>query len=189
MLLNQDSPPAFIWHPFSCYLQTFTLASSILTEIRRITAHLLSYPPNHPQTYTHIHTYIKTSLYLPFLPGKSHGHRSLVGYSPKGRKELDTTEQLSTSSFTHPNLFLSTYTCSLCSFHTGTWFPINPYSWNCFSKDNHLTVSLKQYFFWNLGKFALVDGLCLKTCISLAYTQPVSWIPAYFFNHFFSVLP
>ena len=28
------------------------------------------------------------------LPGKSHGLRSLVGYSPWGRKELDTTEQL-----------------------------------------------------------------------------------------------
>ena len=26
------------------------------------------------------------------LPGKSHGWRSLVGYSPWGRKELDTTE-------------------------------------------------------------------------------------------------
>ena len=29
-----------------------------------------------------------------FLPGKFHGQRSLVGYSPWGRKELDTTEQL-----------------------------------------------------------------------------------------------
>ena len=28
------------------------------------------------------------------LPGKSHGLGSLVGYSPWGRKELDTTEQL-----------------------------------------------------------------------------------------------
>ena len=27
-----------------------------------------------------------------FLPGKSHGRRSLVGYSPWGRKESDTTE-------------------------------------------------------------------------------------------------
>ena len=29
-----------------------------------------------------------------FLPGKSHGQRSLVGYTPPGRKESDTTEQL-----------------------------------------------------------------------------------------------
>ena len=29
---------------------------------------------------------------LVLLPGKSHGRRSLVGYSPWGREELDTTE-------------------------------------------------------------------------------------------------
>ena len=28
------------------------------------------------------------------LPGESHGWRSLVGYSPRGRQESDTTEQL-----------------------------------------------------------------------------------------------
>ena len=32
------------------------------------------------------------------LPGKSHGQRSLVDYSPWGCKELDTTEQLHLSS-------------------------------------------------------------------------------------------
>ena len=31
-----------------------------------------------------------------FLPGESHGQRSLVGYSPWGHAELDTTEH------THP---------------------------------------------------------------------------------------
>ena len=29
-----------------------------------------------------------------FLPGVSHGQRSLAGYSPWGRKELDTAKQL-----------------------------------------------------------------------------------------------
>ena len=29
-----------------------------------------------------------------FLPGESHGQKSLVSYSPWGRKELDMTEQL-----------------------------------------------------------------------------------------------
>ena len=33
-----------------------------------------------------------------FLPEKSHGHRSLGGYSPWGHKELDATEQLTTHS-------------------------------------------------------------------------------------------
>ena len=32
-----------------------------------------------------------------FLPGESHGQRSLVGYSPWGHKESDTTEQLTLS--------------------------------------------------------------------------------------------
>ena len=35
-----------------------------------------------------------------FLPGESHGRRSLVGYSPRGRKESDTTEQLHFTSLT-----------------------------------------------------------------------------------------
>ena len=35
-----------------------------------------------------------------FLPGELHGQRSLAGYSPRGRKELDTTEQLTLSQLT-----------------------------------------------------------------------------------------
>ena len=31
---------------------------------------------------------------LVFLPGESHGQRSLVGYSPQGLKESDATERL-----------------------------------------------------------------------------------------------
>ena len=41
-----------------------------------------------------------------FFPGRSHGQRSLVGYSPWGRTELDTTEQLNTTNTT------SYFTCS-----------------------------------------------------------------------------
>ena len=36
--------------------------------------------------------------FLYFLPGKSHGQRSLVGYSPWGCKEVETTEGLTLSS-------------------------------------------------------------------------------------------
>ena len=52
-------------------------------------------------TITHTPSIVMTSLtnwrrkWQPtplFLPGESHGERSLVGYSPWGRKELDTTE-------------------------------------------------------------------------------------------------
>ena len=38
---------------------------------------------------------------LVLLPGKSHGWRSLLGYSPWGRKESDRTEQLHFTHFTH----------------------------------------------------------------------------------------
>ena len=36
---------------------------------------------------------------LQYLSGKLHGWRSLIGYSPWGHKELDTTEQLHFLSF------------------------------------------------------------------------------------------
>ena len=59
----------------------------------------------HVCKYTCIHAYIEgvwhVCMYrrwwhpIPvLLPGKSHGQRSLVGCSPWGRKESDTTEQL-----------------------------------------------------------------------------------------------
>jgi len=38
------------------------------------------------------------------LPGKSHGQRSLAGYSSWGCKELDTTEQHATMAHTVKNL-------------------------------------------------------------------------------------
>ena len=39
-----------------------------------------------------------------FLPGESHGQRSLVGYSSQGHKELDTTE-VTEHARTHANNF------------------------------------------------------------------------------------
>ena len=39
-----------------------------------------------------------------FLPGESHGQRSLVGYGPQGCKELDTTE--ATEHTKHPGFWL-----------------------------------------------------------------------------------
>ena len=35
------------------------------------------------------------------LPGKSHGHRSLVGYSPWGPKESDMTEHIHAHTHVH----------------------------------------------------------------------------------------
>ena len=47
---------------------------------------------------------------LVFLLGKSHAQRSLVGYTPWGHKESDTTEQLSTHGY---SLCCRIYPCSL----------------------------------------------------------------------------
>ena len=43
-----------------------------------------------------------------FLPGESHGQRSLVGYSPWGGKESDMTEQLSMHTLLMRIIFLDT---------------------------------------------------------------------------------
>ena len=41
-----------------------------------------------------------------FLPGESHGQRSLVGYSPWGRKELDMTGPLNRNFLIHSRVIL-----------------------------------------------------------------------------------
>ena len=51
-----------------------------------------------------------------FLPEKSHGQRSLAGYSPWGLKESDTTERLTnthTHTHTHTRLSLSLTLCKI----------------------------------------------------------------------------
>ena len=55
-----------------------------------------------------------------FLPGESHGQRSLVGHSPWGHKELDTTE-----------MHAHTYTYS--KFNSGIQFPSFIFSSHLFS--------------------------------------------------------
>ena len=60
-----------------------------------------------PKTFLDVLPSIKISLSTPLLlPGKSHGQRSLVGYSPWGCKESDTTERLHFLSITSTELLL-----------------------------------------------------------------------------------
>ena len=47
-----------------------------------------------PSNFTFMHWRRKWQPTPVFLPGESQGWGSLVGYSPWGHKELDTTEQL-----------------------------------------------------------------------------------------------
>ena len=42
-----------------------------------------------------------------FLPGESHGQRSLAGYSPQGRKESDRTERLTLNTKPEPENVIS----------------------------------------------------------------------------------
>ena len=71
-----------------------------------------------------------------FLPGKSHGQRSLAGYSPWGRKELDMTEWLK----------ITTLCLRDCLINYGSlWFnkPISSTkSGHCYFNMNHLVHRL-----------------------------------------------
>ena len=49
-----------------------------------------------------------------FMPGESHGQRSLGVYSPWGRKELDTTEQLTLSPWHDRELYFLFNLALLC---------------------------------------------------------------------------
>ena len=56
----------------------------------------------HTYTYTHTHIHIwekEMSNHPIFLSGESHWLRSLVGYSPKGHKELNTTQWLQKNTY------------------------------------------------------------------------------------------
>ena len=52
-----------------------------------------------------------------FLPGESHGQRSLAGHSPRGRKVSDMIE------------YTQTYTIHLCCYDSGMCFPL-PKQWH-----------------------------------------------------------
>ena len=46
------------------------------------------------------------------LPGESHGRRSLVGYSPWGRTESDTTERLSIAHIEYSTIYINLKACT-----------------------------------------------------------------------------
>ena len=62
-----------------------------------------------------------------FLPGESHGWRSLVGYSPRGHKESDTTERL--YSLTSPSWEPKTQDWKCVSFNP--LFPFHSFATPC----------------------------------------------------------
>ena len=85
-----------------------------VSKMTMILVHLQGKPYN--TTIIQVHAPITNAkenefyqLYEVFLPGKSHGWRNLVGYSPQDHKELDTTEQLHFTSLLHSHLFFSRF--------------------------------------------------------------------------------
>ena len=81
-----------------------------------------------------------------FLPGESHGQRSLAGYSPQGLKESDTTERLHTHK-------LSWVTNTLCHL-SPSWES----SWSLPCKGN--MTSSNQVSLETVVETALVKGAC-----------------------------
>ena len=87
-----------------------------------------------------------------FLPAKSLGERSLAGYSPWGRKELDTAEPLSTHAQMTPTM------CQMLC-----WLL------NCLSSAVRVTwiiLPIWQHFAKHLWHH-LLEGLLLTRCTSL----------------------
>ena len=87
-----------------------------------------------------------------FLPGESHGQRSLVGYSAWGCKDLDVTERLNNNR--DKELF-----CCWYAVPCQEWFPLMRGSWfmACFSFMIHTILSLP-------GLFLKCAHWCHKLC-------------------------
>ena len=76
-----------------------------------------------------------------FLPGESHGQRSLANYSPRGHKESDTTERLShTYAHTYTHTYMRTHTRT----YTHMWIILKNHS-NAFFQ-NQIPSSPCQHF-------------------------------------------
>ena len=56
-----------------------------------------------------------------FLPGKFRGQRSLAGYSPRGHKESDTTEQLNNKSVTWEHSVSRPWTAARTPLSRNAW--------------------------------------------------------------------
>ena len=105
-----------------------------------------------------------------FLPGKSHGQRNLAGYSPRGRKDLDMTEQLNNNKQTFIKRNFSWSTLRLPWSHVCVgkdrikpWFSVSIYQFSksvcslTFSKSNSecFCITVKSQIHTHLMFFSL----------------------------------
>ena len=123
-----------------------------------------------------------------FFPGKSHGQRSLVGYSPWGCKESDTTEQLHFTRFVIVFLSRSKHLLISCYSLRPQWF------WSSRKKKIcHCFHFFPVYLLWSDGtgyhnlRFFNVEFQA-NTALSQRLTSPFSvFVPSFCFCYFVSI--
>ena len=94
-----------------------------------------------------------------FLPGKSHGLRSLVGYSPWGCKELDTTEVTE-----HACMQRSKLICYICINNC-----FKNIFWKCIFPKIHFSHTDLKIHFHHISSLLMCMGLvfCFTQVVSL----------------------
>ena len=93
-----------------------------------------------------------------FLPGKSHGQRSLTGYSPQSCKELDATEATSRAhTWNNTELCWSSRGFQMC-------YPIESQIWG---------TSGLALLSWGISRLMVVSHHC---CLNFHVTRPVKWL-------------
>ena len=91
-----------------------------------------------------------------FLPGEFYGQRNLVGYSPGGRKELDSTEWLSLSLFTSLSQQDHRNVASFSYFHAAGLSQEREFDWFRPSSSFPLSTGLVPGHIW--GRPSLVQS-------------------------------
>ena len=115
-----------------------------------------------------------------FLPGKSHGQRSLVGYSPWGCTELDTTEHTHIQKMNLRAVGYSSFTClstdykyiKQCLYHLQRV----PYPKSSLSKGKnrvHVYEPINTDYYNEQWSFHLLCCVPVSSCyLSFGYTIP-----------------
>ena len=127
-----------------------------------------------------------------FLPGESHGQNSLVGYSPWGCKELNTTEQLTVLLLFGYNIF-----CESVHQLMDTWTSQVVATINCIAFNIYICDFLQTCLFISF-KDILKSGnsrLCVKFMLSflrnyqtfLKYLYHFTFLPAMYESFSFSI--
>ena len=89
-----------------------------------------------------------------FLPGESQGRKSLVGYSPRGRKESDMTEWLHFISLHFRAVLRHTCDINLETRIRSSCHPLPPLlSWSCQTAGFKSEMAMAEPLCWEVGEF------------------------------------